>query len=105
MVTLAKELPQLEKELPQLEIDLLSCLINSHRLYGSHTNLHKSSRAFSNEFQAPVATDLVSPGSVCDWCGQSAERRYTALGGSMHDTTGVFCSPCGQLFTDKIVNS
>jgi hypothetical protein len=95
----------LTKEITQLEAELLSCVTNRPRPHGSHTNLHKSSRPFSNEFQAPFATDLTPAGSVCDWCGQTAERRLTALGGSWHDKTGVFCSPCGQLFQEKIVNS
>lgn len=91
MVTLTKELSSLERE-------LLSCVIN--RLW-PHGNLPKSERLFSNEFQAPVATDLVSPDTVCDWCGQTAERRLTVLGGSSHNKTGAFCSPCGQLFLEK----
>jgi hypothetical protein len=95
----------LEKELSQLEADLLSCVINRSRSHGSHTNRHKSSRPFSNEFQAPVSADLVPPDSVCDWCGQTAERQLTAIGGSFHNRTGAFCSPCGQLFLEKVVNS
>jgi hypothetical protein len=95
----------LTKELPPLDVELVSCVINRPRAQSSHTNLHKPSRVFSNEFQAPVATDLTSPDAVCDWCGQTAERRFTALGGSQHNRTGVFCSPCGQRFIEKIVNS
>jgi hypothetical protein len=69
----------LTQKLSQLEVELLSCVINRPRPHGSHTNLHKSSRPFSNEFHAPVATNLAPPGSVCGWCGQIAERRLTPL--------------------------
>jgi hypothetical protein len=95
----------LTKELSQLEVELLSCVINRPRLRGSHTNLRKSSRSFSDEFRASVTSDLVASGCVCDWCGQTAERRLTAIGGSFHNKTGAFCSPCGQRFSEKIVNS
>jgi len=95
----------LTKELPQLEVEWLSGAINGPQLHGCQTNLHRSERLFSNEFQAPVATDLIPPDAVCDWCGQTAERRLTVLGGSWHNKTSVFCHPCGQLFLEKIVNS
>jgi hypothetical protein len=95
----------LTKERFQLEVELLSCVINRPRPHGSHTNQHKAAWPCSNEFQASVVTDLTSPGTVCDWCDQTAEQRLTALGGSWHNKTGVFCSPCGQLFLEKVVNS
>lgn len=95
----------LTKELSQLNIELLCCVIDRPRSNRSHTNLHKSSRPHSNEFQASVTTDLTSPDSVCGWCGQTAERRLTVLGGSWHNKTGVFCSPCGQRFTEKVAHS
>jgi hypothetical protein len=63
----------LTKELYPLDVDLLSDAINRHQLHRSHTNLRRSARSFSNEFQAPVTTDLVSPDAVCDWCGHTAE--------------------------------
>jgi hypothetical protein len=66
----------LTKERSQLEVELLSCVINRSWSHGSHTNQHKSTWPCSNEFQAPVATDLAPPGTVCDWCGQTAEQRY-----------------------------
>lgn len=93
------------KELSRLEGELLSCVINSPRTHGSHTNLHESERSFSNEFNAPVTSDLTTVGSVCDWCGQGAEQRLTAIGGSWHNKTGVFCCSCGQVFMEKIVKS
>ena len=95
----------LTKELPSLDVELLSFVINRPRPHRGHTHLDKPSRAFADEFQAPVITDLPSPDAVCDWCGRTAERRLTALGGSLHNMTGVFCHPCGQLFTEKVVNS
>lgn len=95
---------RLTKELSPLQRELLSCVINRPWPYENQTNLPKSEGPFSSEFQSPVATDLVSPDTVCDWCGQTAERRFTALGGNSHNKTGAFCSPCGQLFLDKTVS-
>ena len=54
----------LTKGPPPLEAELLSRIINRPRPDRGHTNLHKSSRPFSNEFQDLVATDLAPPGSV-----------------------------------------
>lgn len=95
----------LVKEQPQLEVELRTSVIHELKTDGSHTNWHVSSGLFSNEFQGPVATDLVPPERICDWCDQAGERRFTAIGGSFHNKTGVFCSPCGQLFLEGIVNS
>jgi hypothetical protein len=90
---------------PQLEVELLSCAISRPQTDGSHTNRRGSSGPFSNEFLGPVATDLTQRGSVCSWCGQTGERRFTAIGGSFHNKSGVFCNPCGQLFLEGVVNS
>ena len=94
----------LTKELSSLERELLDCVINRPWAHDSKPKQLKSERPCSHEFQAHVTTDLVSPETVCDWCGQTAERRFTAIGGSSHNKTGAFCSPCGQLFLEKTVN-
>jgi hypothetical protein len=73
--------------------------------YSIHTNLSLSERASSNEFQRPVAVDLIPPGKVCDWCYQTAERKLTALGGRLHNMGGIFCSPCGEQFVKGIFHS
>lgn len=84
----------LTKELSQLNIELCCCAVNWPRLDRGHNNLRKSSKPFSNEFQAPVATDSAPPGTACDWYGQTAERRLTAPGESLHNKTGGFCGLC-----------
>ena len=84
-MTLPKELLQLEEP------------------YSIHTNL--SERRSSNEFQRPIAVDLIPSGKVCDWCHQTAERELTALGGRFHNRSGTFCSPCGEQFMKGILHS
>ena len=59
----------------------------------------------SNEFQRPVSVDFAPRGSVCEWCGKPAERQLTAIGGSYHNESGVFCRPCGELFTQGVANA
>ena len=60
-------------------------------------------RLSSNEFQRPIAVDLVSPGKVCDWCEQPAQRQLTALGGQLHNKSGIFCSSCGEQFERRVL--
>ncbi len=59
----------------------------------------------SNEFRRPVSVDFAPRGSACEWCGKPAERQLTAIGGSFHNESGVFCSPCGEKFSQAVVNS
>ncbi len=59
----------------------------------------------SNEFRRPVSVDFAPRGSVCEWCGKPAERQLTAIGGSFHNESGVFCSPCGEKFSQAVINS
>ena len=59
----------------------------------------------SNEFRRPVSVDFAPRGSACEWCGKPAERQLTAIGGSFHNESGVFCSPCGEKFSQAVANS
>lgn len=59
----------------------------------------------SNEFRRPVSVDFAPRGSACEWCGKPAERQLTAIGGSFHNESGVFCSPCGEKFSLAVSNS
>ncbi|GCE12077.1 hypothetical protein [Tengunoibacter tsumagoiensis] len=58
-----------------------------------------------NEFQRPVSVDFAPRGSVCEWCGKPAERQLTAIGGSYHNESGVFCRLCGEQFTQTVINA
>jgi hypothetical protein len=79
---------------PQLEV--------SHSI---HTNLSLPDRPSSNEFQRPIAVDLIPDGKVCDWCHKTAERELTAIGGRLHNRSGIFCAPCGEQFVKRILQS
>jgi hypothetical protein len=82
------------KEQPQLEVP-----------YSIHTNLSLSEKTSSNEFQHPIAVDLIPRGKVCDWCRKTAERGITAIGGRFHNRSGIFCGPCGEQFVKWILRS
>jgi hypothetical protein len=58
-----------------------------------------------NEFQRPVSVDFAPHGSQCEWCGKPAERQLTAVGGSYHNESGIFCRSCGEQFTQGVANS
>ena len=58
----------------------------------------------TNEFSRPVSVDFAPRGSICEWCGSSAERRLTAIGGSFHNKSGLFCRACGEKFFQAVVN-
>lgn len=59
----------------------------------------------TNEFSRPVSVDFAPRGSLCEWCGNPAERQLTAVGGSFHNETGVFCRPCGDKFSQTVANA
>jgi hypothetical protein len=59
----------------------------------------------TNEFSRPVSVDFAPRGSLCEWCGNPAERQLTAVGGSFHNETGVFCRPCGEKFSQTVANA
>jgi len=58
-----------------------------------------------NEFRRPVSVDFVPRGSRCEWCGQPAERQLTAIGGTYHNESGMFCRPCGEKFSQAVMDS
>lgn len=59
----------------------------------------------NNEFHRPVSVDFAPRGSVCEWCGKPAERQLTAIGGSYHNESGLFCQPCGDKFSEVVFNA
>ena len=58
-----------------------------------------------NEFTRPVSVDFAPRGSLCEWCGDLAERQLTAIGGSFHNESGLFCRPCGEKFSQNVANA
>jgi hypothetical protein len=72
--------------------------------YSIHTNLSLSEGVPSNEFQRPIAVDLIPSGKICDWCDHTAERKLTALGGRLHNRSGIFCRSCGEQFMEWILH-
>jgi len=59
----------------------------------------------NNEFRQPVSVDSAPRGSRCEWCGAPAEHQLTAIGGSYHNESGLFCHPCGEKFTQNIISA
>ncbi len=58
-----------------------------------------------NEFRQPVAIDAAPRGSLCEWCGKPAEVQLTAIGGTAHNDSGLFCRPCGEDFKRAVMNA
>jgi hypothetical protein len=58
-----------------------------------------------NEFHRPISADFAPRGSTCEWCGQPAERQLTAIGGTYHNQSGVFCRACGEKFLETVIHS
>jgi hypothetical protein len=58
-----------------------------------------------NEFRQPLSIDLAPQGSVCEWCGKPAEHELTALGGTYHNESGLFCRTCGEAFVRAVASS
>ncbi len=58
-----------------------------------------------NEFRRPVSVDSAPRGSRCEWCGEPAEQQLTAIGGSFHNDSGLFCRSCGEKFAQAVANS
>jgi hypothetical protein len=56
-----------------------------------------------NEFLRPISVDSVPRGSRCEWCGDPAEQQLTAIGGSHHNESGLFCRPCGEQFSLAVI--
>lgn len=59
----------------------------------------------NNEFHRPISVDFAPHGSLCEWCRKPAERQLTAIGGRLHNESGLFCRPCGEEFTLVVANS
>lgn len=59
----------------------------------------------TNEFFRPVSVDFAPRGSACEWCGDPAERSLTAIGGTLHNESGLFCLPCGEKFSQAVIAS
>jgi hypothetical protein len=59
----------------------------------------------NNEFRRPISIDFAPRGSLCEWCGQPAERQLTAIGGRYHNEGGLFCRDCGEQFSQAVMNS
>ncbi len=58
-----------------------------------------------NEFRRPISVDFAPRGSFCEWCGKPAERQLTAIGGTYHNESGLFCRSCGERFSQAVTNS
>src|SRR5205809_6147601 len=58
-----------------------------------------------NEFRRPVSVDSAPRGSLCEWCGKPAIQQLTAIGGSYHNDSGLFCRPCGEKFAEAVMNA
>ena len=58
-----------------------------------------------NEFHRPISADFAPRGSICEWCGQPAEQRLTAIGGTYHNRSGTFCRSCGERFLAAVMRS
>jgi hypothetical protein len=56
----------------------------------------------NNEFRRPVSIDSAPRGSRCEWCGEPADKQLTAIGGSYHNESGLFCRSCGDKFTQAV---
>ena len=59
----------------------------------------------NNEFRRPVSVDSAPRGSRCEWCGNPAEKQLTAIGGSFHNESGLFCLDCGEKFELAVANA
>ena len=58
-----------------------------------------------NEFRRSVSVDFAPRGSSCEWCGKPAERQLTAIGGTYHNKSGIFCHSCGERFRQAVMRS
>ena len=56
-----------------------------------------------NEFLRPISVDSAPRGSLCEWCGKPAEQQLTAIGGSYHNESGLFCRDCGDKFSLAVI--
>ncbi|MDQ6659611.1 MAG: hypothetical protein M3Z24_01445 [Chloroflexota bacterium] len=59
----------------------------------------------THEFFRPISVDFAPRGSQCEWCGKPAQQQLTAIGGSHHNESGVFCHECGEKFKQGVINA
>lgn len=58
-----------------------------------------------SEFRRSVSSDSAPRGSLCEWCGKPAVFQLTAIGGSSHNDSGLFCRDCGERFASTVAQS
>lgn len=58
-----------------------------------------------NEFRRAVSIDTAPRGSLCEWCGKAATSQLTAIGGSSHNDSGLFCRECGEKFSHVVAQT
>jgi hypothetical protein len=58
-----------------------------------------------NEFRRSISTDSAPRGSHCEWCDQPAISQLTAIGGSSHNDSGMFCRECGEKFARTVAQA
>ena len=58
-----------------------------------------------HEFRRSVSTDSAPRGSSCEWCGKAAISQLTAIGGSSHNDSGLFCRECGEKFAQTVAQA
>jgi hypothetical protein len=58
-----------------------------------------------NEFRQPLSIVEAPEGAVCEWCGKPAKHQFTALGGKLHNESGLFCRICGEAFVCAVASS
>lgn len=58
-----------------------------------------------HEFCRSVSFDHAPQGSRCERCGKLAVFRLTAIGGMVHNNSGVFCLTCGNTFVKLLAQT
>ncbi len=58
-----------------------------------------------NEFRQPLSIDEAPKGSVCQWCGKSAEHKFIVLSGKCQNEIGLFCCACSDEFVRDVASS
>jgi hypothetical protein len=58
-----------------------------------------------NEFRRHISTDTAPRGSQCEWCSEPAVSQLTAIGGSSHNDSGLFCRECGEKFSQAVAQT
>lgn len=58
-----------------------------------------------HEFRRSVSTDRAPRGSQCEWCDKPAVSQITAIGGSSHNDSGLFCRDCGEKFAYTVAQA